>query len=168
MNEIKHDVTVWLMGNFVVIFPAELELSCLKEWVGIGRGGGSMVPHPSSLRPESCSSATRPDLHELYVSGHAKIRTCSYRLRIEELSFFVEYQTEAEDIFGAPCSWGILYRITRKSTCSSCADLGGGGPDPPGICKLNIADITRNEKKIVFFHICALLQLYVKQNQSTK
>ena len=62
-----------------------------------------MVPHPSSLRPESCSSATRPDLHELYVSGHAKIRTCSYRLRIEELSFFVEYLTEAEDIFGARC-----------------------------------------------------------------
>ena len=80
------------MGNFVFIFAAELELSCLKEWVGIGRGGGSMVPHPSSLRPESCSSATRPDLH-----------TCSYRLRIEELSFFVEYQTVAEDIFGALC-----------------------------------------------------------------
>ena len=37
----------------------------------------------------------------------------------------------------------------------------GGGPD---FAKLNIADITGN-KKIVIFHICALPQLYVKQNQ---
>ena len=44
-----------------------------------------------------------------------------------------------------------------------------GGLDPPPLefAKLNIADITGNEK-IVIFHICALPQLYVKQNQSTK
>ena len=52
----------------------------------------------------------------------------------------------------------------------SCADLegGSGGSGPPlEFAKLNIADITRNEK-IVIFHICALPQLYIKQNQSTK
>ena len=40
----------------------------------------------------------------------------------------------------------------------------GGGPDPPPLefAKLNIADITGNEKKIVIFHICALPQLNVK------
>ena len=39
---------------------------------------------------------------------------------------------------------------------------GGRGPDPPlEFAKLNIADITGNEK-IVIFHICALPQLYVK------
>ena len=43
----------------------------------------------------------------------------------------------------------------------------GGVRTPPEIYKLNIADITGNEK-IVIFHICALPQLYVKQNQSTK
>ena len=45
---------------------------------------------------------------------------------------------------------------------------GGGGSGPPlEFAKLNIADITRDEK-IVIFPICALPQLYVKQNQSTK
>ena len=44
----------------------------------------------------------------------------------------------------------------------------GGGPDPPwNFAKLHIADITGNEK-LVIFHICALPHLYVKQNQSTK
>ena len=38
---------------------------------------------------------------------------------------------------------------------------GGGGPDPPlEFAKLNIADITGNEK--ISFHICALPNLYVK------
>ena len=38
---------------------------------------------------------------------------------------------------------------------------GGSGPPPPsGIWKLNIADITGNEKKLFF--MCALPQLYVK------
>ena len=45
---------------------------------------------------------------------------------------------------------------------------GGGGPDPLEFAKLNIADITGNEKKLVMFHNSALPQLYVKQNQSTK
>ena len=36
---------------------------------------------------------------------------------------------------------------------------------PLEFAKLNIPDITGNEK-IVIFHICALPQLYVKQNQS--
>ena len=42
---------------------------------------------------------------------------------------------------------------------------GWGGPE---FAKLNIADITGNEKneKIVIFYICALPQLYVNQNQS--
>ena len=43
---------------------------------------------------------------------------------------------------------------------------GGGGfrtPPPPEFAKLNIADITGNKK---ISHICALPQLYVKQNQS--
>ena len=39
---------------------------------------------------------------------------------------------------------------------------GGGGRSPPlEFAKLNIADITGNEK-IVIFHICALPPLYVK------
>ena len=44
--------------------------------------------------------------------------------------------------------------------------LGGPGPPPLEYAKLNIADITGNEK-LVIFHICLLPQLYVKQNQST-
>ena len=43
---------------------------------------------------------------------------------------------------------------------------GGRVRTPLEFAKLNIADIIRNEKKIVIFHICALPQLYVKQNQS--
>ena len=43
---------------------------------------------------------------------------------------------------------------------------GSGTPPPLEFAKLNIADITGNEKKIVIFHICALPQLHVKQNQS--
>ena len=42
---------------------------------------------------------------------------------------------------------------------------GGGGartPTPLEFAKLNIADITGNEKKIIIFHFCALPQLYVK------
>ena len=49
----------------------------------------------------------------------------------------------------------------------SCADLegGSGGSGPPlEFAKLNIA----RDEKIVIFPICALPQLYVKQNQSTK
>ena len=41
---------------------------------------------------------------------------------------------------------------------------GGGVRTPLEFAKLNIADITGNEK--IIFHICALPQLYVKQNQS--
>ena len=50
----------------------------------------------------------------------------------------------------------------RKTTCADLEE-GSGGPDPPPLefAKLNIADITGNEK-IVIFHICALPQLYVK------
>ena len=54
--------------------------------------------------------------------------------------------------------------------CGACADLdgGSGGSGPPlEFAKLNIADITGNEK-LVIFQICSLPQLYVKQNQSTK
>ena len=40
----------------------------------------------------------------------------------------------------------------------------GGVRTPLEFAKLNIADITGNEK-LVIFHICALPQLYVKQNR---
>ena len=47
------------------------------------------------------------------------------------------------------------YRRMVKELAS--ADLeGGGGPDPPGICKAFY--ITGHKKKIVIFHICALPQ----------
>ena len=45
---------------------------------------------------------------------------------------------------------------------------GGGGPDPPGNLKSLISPFLLEMKKLVIFHICALPQLYVKQNQSTK
>ena len=46
----------------------------------------------------------------------------------------------------------------------SYADLegGGGGPDPPWNLQSLISPILLEMKKIVMFHICSLLQLYVK------
>ena len=56
--------------------------------------------------------------------------------------------------------------IERRFLFDACADLEGGsrgsGHPPLEFAKLNIADITGNEKKLVIFHICALPQLYVK------
>ena len=45
--------------------------------------------------------------------------------------------------------------------------VGGVGTPPLEFEKLNFANITGNEK-LVIFYICSLPQLYVKQNQSTK
>ena len=54
--------------------------------------------------------------------------------------------------------------LTQQSLEHACADLEGvwGGIPQLEFAKLNIADITGNEKKLVIFHICALPQLYVK------
>ena len=35
-----------------------------------------------------------------------------------------------------------------------CADLEGGGPPPLEFAKLNIADMTRNEKNSYFSYLC--------------
>ena len=47
-------------------------------------------------------------------------------------------------------------------TCMRGSRGGVGGIPQLEFAKLNIADITGNEKKLVIFHICALPQLYVK------
>ena len=65
---------------------------------------------------------------------------------------------------------GIWRTIFNKVNTLTCADLQGDGggvvvrtpPTPLEFAKLNIADITGNEKKLVIFHISALPQLYVK------
>ena len=61
-----------------------------------------------------------------------------------------------------------LNKITIHIMRGSRGGAGGVRTPPPPIefAKLNIADITGNEKKEVIFHICALPQLYFKQNQS--
>ena len=41
---------------------------------------------------------------------------------------------------------------------------GGGGPDPLWNLQSLISPLLLEMKKLVIFHICALLQLYVKQN----
>ena len=55
----------------------------------------------------------------------------------------------------------VTYHLT-------CADLEGGqgGPDPPWNLQSLTLPILLEVKKTVIFHICALPQLYVKQNQS--
>ena len=61
-------------------------------------------------------------------------------------------------------------RYIRLAYCHACADLegrsGGGGPDPSWNLQSLISPILLEMKKLVIFHICALPQLYVKQNQS--
>ena len=73
-------------------------------------------------------------------------------------------------------SWNMRNRSTQVNLlkalfeCLSraCADLegGSGGPDPPWNLQSLISPILLKMKKIVIFHICALPQLYVKQNRS--
>ena len=56
--------------------------------------------------------------------------------------------------------FNIISRFMRGSR-------GGlGGPDPLWNLQSLISPILLEMKKLVIFHICALLQLYVKQNQS--
>ena len=62
---------------------------------------------------------------------------------------------------------GILkHSNTHTHARGSRKVVGGWGPDPPGICKAFYRRYYWKWKKNVFFHICALPQLYVKQNQS--
>ena len=63
----------------------------------------------------------------------------------------------------------IIHWANDMTFCWQChAGIKGGGGQPPlEFAKLNIADITGNEKKkIVIFHICVRPQLHVyfKQN----
>ena len=62
-----------------------------------------------------------------------------------------------------PITYTPLYSITI--TKGMRGSRGGFGP-PLEFAKLNIADITRNEEKIVIFHICALVSTVIRQTES--
>ena len=60
----------------------------------------------------------------------------------------------------------LYFNIISRFMRGSRGGGGLGGPAPPWNLQSLISPILLEMKKLVIFHICALLQLYVKQNQS--
>ena len=60
------------------------------------------------------------------------------------------YATQLYHVISSFNTQGVDTTCTFVNTCEPCADLEGGGgldPPPPEFAKLNIANITGNEKK---------------------
>ena len=89
-------------------FPAELELSCHKEWLELGGEGVVWSPIPA-FKDRRAAVLQKDRIHmscmfKVFEKIGCAFHSMSYRLRIEELSFFVVYLDSM---------WN-----TRKATCS--------------------------------------------------
>ena len=109
----------------------------------------------------------------VYQQNGKKINWCSYRHIRQSSTDSVTYirtrmymYRSSRFAFSRQILWCsrlcLPYRETHISNLesfqTSCADLegesGGGRETPPGICILNIADITGNEKFSYFSYLC--------------
>ena len=97
-----------------------------------------------------------------------KWTNCIYKIGIPLARFFFSWPAFKTFLWEKPdlnrfamliIILGITFMKSYNLHVYACADLeGGSGPPPPlEFAKLNIADITGNEK-LVIFHICAVIR----------